>query len=173
MKKDVKSNQIRHFWHWFYAAQCNWEETRKQIIKIEKEILVSDNFTGKKHSKNTKGSKNLKDSPKDHKDDPKNFKYDSKDPKHDPKDLKDDSKDLKDDPKPKILNKDPKVLNKDPKGIKNDKNQDCAYCEQCGKFFQFKSRLTQHPKSFQNLYVCKYCPKTFKYFKTMKKLKNL
>ena len=70
---------------------------KSEVTKIGNELLVSDS-SGKKHSKNTEGSKNLKDSPKDRKDDPKNFKHDSKDLKYDPKDLKDDPKDLEDDP---------------------------------------------------------------------------
>ena len=77
------------------SKELNKEKSK--ITKIENELLVSDN-SGKKHSKNTEGSKNLKDSPKDRKDDPKNFKHDSKDLKYDPKDLKDDPKDLEDDP---------------------------------------------------------------------------
>ena len=44
---------------------------KSKITKIENEILVSDSFTGKKHSKKTERSKDLKDSPKDHMEDKK------------------------------------------------------------------------------------------------------
>ena len=53
-----------------------------KIIKVENELLVSDNFTGKKHSKKS-DFKDLKDDPKDLKDDPKVLK-------RNPKFLKDD-----------------------------------------------------------------------------------
>ena len=54
-----------------------------------------------------------------------------------------------------------------PKGLKGNKNQDCAYCEEYGKFFQFEFKLTQH-------LIANTAQKhlnTSKTFKTMKKLK--
>ena len=45
---------------------------KSKITKIENKLPVSDSFTGKKHSKKTERSKDLKDSPKDHMEDQKN-----------------------------------------------------------------------------------------------------